>query len=64
MTAESEARPHVVYAQQNPKDAEIFATYALAHAYWKVAHNWNYPYEIVTLGRRCTPAAEVVDVSE
>ena len=64
MKSESEERPHVVYARANPKDAEIFATYELAHRYWNVMNNWNYPYEIVTLGRRCTPAAEIVDVSE
>lgn len=60
----SEDRPHVVYAHDNPQDARVFGTYAEAFAYWRTAHNFNYPYEIVTLGRRCTPAAEIVDVSE
>jgi hypothetical protein len=64
MTAESETKPHVVYQFANPKDAMVFGSYAEAHRYWKIAHNWNCPYEIVTLGQRCTPAAEAADVSE
>lgn len=65
MSSESENRPHVVV----PSDmilgsVELFPTYAGAYAHWKTVHHFAMPYKIVTLGRECTPAAEIVDVNE
>lgn len=63
--APSEDKPHIVYPESRVLGTvEMFPTYASAFAYWRTVHTWQRPYCIATLGRHCTPAAEIVDVSE
>ncbi len=62
---ESENRPHVVFPHDRVLGSvEMFPTYAGAFEHWKKRHHFERPYRIATLGRECTPAAEIVDVNE
>lgn len=65
MSTPSENQPHVVFPRDRVLGSvEIFPTYAAAFAHWRTHHHYSRPYVIHTLGRRCTPAAEIVDVNE